>query len=265
MRKTKYLLLLLAFNLVACAQIKEEDDFADAAAAELNKMSLYQSEYGPAPQYPQLPSEYLQLGENLLINGSFESPVLGTQWAVLPNSDVPGWHGTWVDASCAAPVQIELQSKELYALVPDLNQYTELDAENACSADARLTLAQTSYTVPNHIYRLSFWMRARDAEHEMGLKVAIGETQTFDYTPTVDGWQVVTVNFEATSSTTTLSFTDTGAGDTYGTFLDAVSVTEVTVNTEAMPKPPGRKGRHGGKPKQSFEGGRRHKDCHRHG
>jgi len=261
MKTMHYAALALLFGVTACAQIQEEADLADAAAAELNKLSLYQSAYNPAPQTAGLPSEYLQVGENLLINGSFETPVLAALWSDLPNADVPGWHGAWVDETCTTPVRIELHSKDLYSLSPDLNQYTELDSENACTADARLKLTQTFYTQPNHIYRLSFWMRARDAEHAMGLKVAVGEAQAFDYVPTADAWQIVTVDFEATASTTTLSFTDTGAGDTFGTLLDAVAVSEVTVNTEAMPKPKGKKGKRG-KRKHSFEGGRRHKDCH---
>jgi len=261
--KTLQITLLAVFaSFTACAQIQEEDDMADAAAAELNKVNLYQGTAMPAPYSSALPSEYLQLGENLLINGSFEQPVLSSLWSDLANADVPGWHGTWVDATCTSPVRIELQSKDLYSLSPEQNQYTELDSENACSNDARLKLEQTFYTQPNHIYRLTFWMRARDAEHPMGLKVALGENQTFDYVPTADAWQIVTLDFEATASTTKLAFTDTGAGDTYGTLLDAVAVTEVTVNTEAMPKPKGKKGKRG-KRKHSFEGGRRHKDCRR--
>lgn len=253
-------MLAIFAGVASCAQVQDDDDMADAAAAELNKLSLYQPAALPAPQTQGLPSEYLQVGENLLINGSFETPVLQTLWSDLANADVPGWHGSWVDETCTAAVRLELQSKDLYSLSPDLNQYAELDSENACTADARLKLTQTFYTQPNHIYRLSFWMRARDAEHAMGLKVTIGGAQTFDYVPTADTWQVVTINFEATASTTTLSFTDTGAGDTYGTLLDAVAVSEISVNTEAMPKPTGKKGKRG-KRRHSFEGGRRHKDC----
>jgi hypothetical protein len=113
----------------------------------------------------------------------------------------------------------------------------------------------------NHIYRLSFWMRARDAEHNMGLTVKTGENFTMHITPPADGWQIVTVHIEATSSVTTISFTETGDGDTFGTFLDAVEVREITVDMDAFQKDrgPGK----GPRGRQSFPPGRRHKDCNR--
>lgn len=262
MKPMKYLLPCLLTGLVACAHLKEEEDnTAELAAAELNKVSLYQTEAAPAPGSYALPSPYLEPGENLLINGSFETPVLNEPWSALLNDLVPGWHASWVDTTCTDPVRIELQNKDLLSISPDQNQYAELDGNGACTADARITLNQAFATIPNHIYRLSFWLRARDAEHKMGLKVGIDQNYSVDFVPTADGWQVVTVNFEATQQATTVSFTDTGDGDTYGTLLDAVEVREITVDTEKLPKPKsGKKG--GGKKKQSFEGGRRHKDCH---
>ena len=123
MKRTKFALFAIFAGVTACAQIQDEDDMAEAAAAELNKLSLYQNSAMPAPYRPGLPSEYLQVGENLLINGSFELPVIASLWADMPNSDVPGWHGSWVDETCTAPVRLELQSKDLYSLSPDLNQY----------------------------------------------------------------------------------------------------------------------------------------------
>lgn len=263
MKSTKYLIMGLALTLVACAHLtEEEDNTAELAAAELNKVSLYQAETSPAPGSYAVPSPYLAPGENLLLNSSFETPVLAEPWTALLNDLVPGWHASWVDTTCTQPVRIELQNKDLFSLSPDQNQYAELDGEGACTADARITLNQAFATIPNHIYRLSFWLRARDAAHKMGLKVGIDQNYSVDFVPAADGWQVVTLNFEATSQATTISFTETGDGDTYGTLLDAVEVREITVDTEKLPKPKsGRK--RGGKKKQSFDGGRRHKDCHR--
>lgn len=261
MKPLRYLTPCLLASLVACAHLKEDDqDTAELAAAELNKVSLYQADTAPAPGNSALPSQYLESGENLLINGSFENPVLTEPWSALLNDAVPGWHASWVDTSCADPVRIELQNKDLFSLSPDQNQYAELDGNGACTADARITLNQAFATLPNHIYHLSFWMRARDAEHKMGLKVAIDQNYSVDFVPVANGWQVVTLNFEATAQATTITFTDTGDGDTYGTLLDAVEVREITVDAEKLPKP--KAGKRGGKKKQSFEGGRRHKDCH---
>jgi hypothetical protein len=262
MKLKKYLLTCLLTSLIACAHLKEEDDnTAELAAAELNKVSLYQSETTPAPESYAMPSPYLEPGENILINSSFENPVLTEPWSALLNDAVPGWHASWIDTSCTDPVRIELQDKALFSLSPDQNQYAELDGEGACTADARIALNQAFSTTPNHIYRLTFWMRARDAEHKMGLKVGIDQDYSVDFVPTADGWQIVTLNFEATQQATTVTFTDTGDGDTYGTMLDAVEVREITVDVDKLPKP--KSGQRRGGKKQSFEGGRRHKDCQR--
>lgn len=258
----KYPLLLSCLSVLFCAQIKEEDsDSAELAAAELNKVSLYEIGTAAPPSETPLPSPHLRLGENLITNGSFESPVLSARWATYDSEMVPGWQASWLDATCATPPQIELQNKDLFSTAPHENQYTELDADNACTADARVKLMQSFRTEANHIYRVTFWVRARDAEHLMGVRADFGQGYALEIMPPIGAWQIVTVHIEATGDITTLSFTDTGFGDTYGTFIDAVEVREVTVDTENMPKPKGKKGK--GKPKQSFENGRRHKDCSR--
>ena len=260
----KYTMLISLVLWINCAQMKQDDaNGGDLAAAELDKVSLYRQELSAAPTPgATLPSQYLRAGDNLAINGSFETPVLSALWATYGTEAVPGWQASWVDATCTLPVQIELQSKDMFSNSPEQNQYTELDADNACTADARIKLMQSLATVANHIYRLSFWVRGRDAEHKMGLNLNLGQGYSMDITPGADNWQIVTIYFEATQAVTTISFTDTGDGDTYGTFLDAVEVREITVDVDAMMKD------HGGKKKgpggkQSFSGGRRHKDCNR--
>lgn len=260
----KYAILFVIALVLNCAHLnKGEDDGGDLAASELDKVALYKQELtAPPVAGSSLPSQYLKTGENILINGSFENPALAGSWATYGAETVPGWQASWVDATCALAPQIELQSKDMFSNSPDQNQYTELDADNACTADARIKLMQSFASEANHIYKLSFWVRARDAEHKMGLQVKAGESFTTDITPTADSWQVISVYIEATSNVTTLSFTDTGDGDTYGTFLDAVEVREVTVDMDAVQRDRGGKGK-GPRGKQSFPPGRRHKDCKR--
>lgn len=262
MKAYKYLLLLFVAGHMGCVQLKEEDDMDELAAAELNKLALYQSETSVVPgELPALPSPYLEPGENLLLNGSFEMPVLDSPWAVFVTGQVPGWQAAWVDTSCTSTPQIELQSKTLWGIDAEFNQYAELDTNLACGSDARISLSQKFVTQPNHIYRLTFRVRARDAEHTIGLKLSIGESYVQQITPPADAWQALTVNFEATAAETTLVFTETGDGDTYGSFIDAVEVREITVDTERMPKPEKGKKKMRGKKRHSFDGGRRHKDC----
>lgn len=261
----KYLLVFAGLLSVQCAHMKQDsdEDSENLAALELDKVGLYQSNLATAPAAEAaLPSPYLRLGNNLITNGSFENPVLAAPWAIYATGTVPGWSGAWVDASCMLPVQLELQSKDLLSNAPDLNQYAELDSDGACTQDARIKLAQTIPTQANHIYRLSFWMRARDTEHKMGLSLDLGQGFSAGFTPLAGQWQIVTLHFEALAATTTLSFTDTGDGDTFGTLIDAVEVREVTADVASMPHTGGQKPP---KPKngQSFSGGRRHKDCGR--
>lgn len=260
----RYLAFICVLPLLHCAQLRNaENDGGEIAALELDKISLYSKELTAAPKPGSaLPSEYLKSGENLLINGSFESPVLSTLWSTFDTEAVPGWQASWVDAACALAPLIELQRKDMFSNSPDQNQYTELDADNACTADARIRLMQSFASEAGHIYKLSFWVRGRDAEHAMGLKVDAGQGFTLEITPTATEWQIVTVYIEATSTVTSLSFTETGAGDTFGTFLDAVEVREITVDMDALQQGRGGKGK-GPRGKQSFPPGRRHKDCNR--
>lgn len=263
MKHKKYLLPFLLTGFVACAQIKEDENLDDLAAAELNKLALYQAETSAVPgDLPPLPSPYLEPGDNLLLNGSFEAPVLSEPWSVFPSGLVPGWQASWVDTLCTSAPQIELQSKDLFGIAAEFNQYAELDTNAACGGDARIALSQTFVTQVNHIYRLSFRMRARDAEHQIAFRAAIGTAYALEIVPRSDSWQTVTLSFAADAATTTLTFTEKGEGDTYGSFIDAVEVREITVDTERMPKPEKGKPRRGGKKRHSFDGGRRHKDCH---
>lgn len=261
----KYLILLLAPMVFRCAHLNPGTDEGggEVAALELDKVSLYKQELTSAPVAgAALPSQYLKAGENILINGSFESPVLAAPWATYPADQVAGWQASWVDASCSLTPQIELQSKDLFSASPDQNQYTELDADNACTQDARIRLMQSFASQPNHIYRLSFWVRARDTEHASGIQVKTDGNYTMDIIPGADAWQVVTVYIEATGAVTSVSFTETGAGDTIGSFLDAVEVREITVDMDALQRDRGGKGK-GPRGHQSFPPGRRHKDCKR--
>ncbi|GAB4432670.1 MAG: hypothetical protein OHK0011_15580 [Turneriella sp.] len=49
MIKPKYWLPLLIAGYTACAQLKEDDDLDELAAAELNKLALYQPETTAVP------------------------------------------------------------------------------------------------------------------------------------------------------------------------------------------------------------------------
>ncbi len=260
---TKYAVVFILALVLQCARTNQgADDTSDFAANELDKVALYKQELSQAPAgAAALPSQYLKTGDNLLINGSFENPVLTTPWATYTNDAVPGWQSSWVDKTCTTAPLIELQNKDLFSTSPDQDQYTELDADNACTADARIKLMQSFASEVNHIYRLSFWVRGRDAEHKMGLNVNAGQGYTLDITPAADAWQIVTVYIEATSSVTTIAFTDTGDGDTFGTFLDAVEVREISVDVDAIARDHG--GKKGPRGPKSFSGGRRHKDCNR--
>jgi Protein of unknown function (DUF642) len=261
MKHATIFFVILAVN---CAHLnKGDDDGGEVASLELDKVALYKREQTAAPTAgAALPSQYLKTGENILINGSFESPVLTSLWATYAADSVSGWQASWVDTTCALAPRIELQSKDMFSNSPDQGQYTELDADNACTADARIKLMQSFASEANHIYKLSFWVRARDAQHAMGLNVKAGENFTMEIAPAADGWQVVTVYIEATSSVTTIAFTETGDGDTFGTLLDAVEVREITVDMDALQRDRGGKGK-GPRGQRSFPPGRRHKDCNR--
>lgn len=167
---------------------------------------------------------------NMILNGDFEAPQLsGSQWQVF--GSIPGWNTT-------AGSGIEIQ-RNTVVNAQSGNQYVELDSHYA--VDTNSTMSQAVSTVAGQTYTLSFWYspRTNNGSNDNGINVFWdafgGDFLSFDATNQVlsidnyinsqtNYWAPFTVDLVATSSQMALSFGADGMDNTFGGFIDNVSL-----------------------------------------
>ncbi len=164
----------------------------------------------------------------LITNGSFEEPVVidhGGDWQLFDS--INGWSNA---------NQTEIQSNLLFGPAAAGSQYAELDSN---TGDGNEWLAQTFDTVIGQEYELSFAFSPRENVSENILWAGAISYEggahwlAFNsYSASglgLDGtdWTYYTIPFVADFTSSTIAFKDGGADDSYGTFLDDVSVSPV--------------------------------------
>jgi hypothetical protein len=151
---------------------------------------------------------------NLVVNGSFEQDVVSKKWTLL--NTMTGWQ--------RSGARFEIQTNTLGIISPqEGNQYIELDST------ANYSVMQTLTTQANQTYTLSFYYSPRvvNNSNTNQAKVYWDGTEVASLNGTSRGWQHITVNVTASSAATELKFTGTGTSDSYGGFIDNVSVTGI--------------------------------------
>jgi hypothetical protein len=189
-----------------------------------------------------------------VMNGSFETPVVShpSGWDIY-DSGYPdlGWTVEWYDGTTTyggqtrpEPAHLELHKNGNLpntSEIPDGwqgkdgSQYAELDTDwNGHSGSlnnepASVKIYQDLQTCPGQDYTLNFsWANRPDSQHVSKLKVFWNGTQVSSEFTGSGGsstsWNDETFTVHATGETTTLEFIETGTPDSYGMFLDYVSV-----------------------------------------
>ena len=176
------------------------------------------------------------VNDNLVQNGSFEQIVTPNPWNYI--HAIPEW-------TLESGPNFELQ-KNLLQTSAEGSQYLELDAHPLPGSTA---VSQTVDTVAGVTYELRFAFSGRPgtstAHNHLGLDLldvdAAGVETALDFTlldeatgaavtnnepnlPGNSGWVYYTTTFLATGPSTKLQFADLGPSDTYGGFVDDVSV-----------------------------------------
>ncbi|HQU47602.1 MAG TPA: hypothetical protein PLM09_00505 [Casimicrobiaceae bacterium] len=155
------------------------------------------------------------LAQNLVVNGSFENPaysaganypVAVTGWSITPDSGFEVWNnfqGPGADGS----------------------QYLELDVYT-CN-----TISQAVPTIPGHVYdvRYAFGGRPGVADNQVvvrwnGTQISSASADGTGQTAVI--WTYYNAVATATSSSSTLTFTNVDACDALGAMLDDVSVVD---------------------------------------
>ncbi|MGK0499502.1 MAG: hypothetical protein ACJAYG_001143 [Oceanicoccus sp.] len=168
---------------------------------------------------------------NLINNGGFEAPDIGSGWTHVQDS-APGWEGSRIEVWQSGFSGVDSYNGS--------DQHGELNSHP--NTGNVFSIYQEFETVLNVEYSVSFAYRARRSNNtsddpsleEFTFSLASSSGMTFfDKTMddhTTQGWSVFDGMFTGDGSTTTLMFTsvvpDTG---TVGNFLDEVSVTGVSV------------------------------------
>lgn len=189
---------------------------------------------------------------NLVKNGSFETPVVTDSHGWNIYNSIPGWSVIWTQKDPTTYVyngvtynrpthaKIELQRPGVGDIpagwaAADGKQYTELSSDwfgpnsTLPHTPASVSIYQEVSTVPGQSYTLGFSFSARPgwADNVMvvswnGNDIATVSADGTGHTTT--SWLFYTYNVVATHSLTRINFTDAGIPDSYGTFLDNVSL-----------------------------------------
>lgn len=180
-----------------------------------------------------------------VVNGSFEEPVVehAAGWNIFVEDDVPGWNVEWTDEvieyySPPEEAYIELQRPDGGEIpenwkAHDKYQYTELDSDfggpgTAGGDPASVILSQEIDTADYDKCRLKYAWSPRPGHDDNEMEVRVDGTKVGFHTGDATGedatdWTPETEGFEP-SATTLLEFEETGEPDSFGMFLDAVSV-----------------------------------------
>lgn len=179
--------------------------------------------------------------EVMAANGSFETPVVTNtaKWDAFDNAEVPGWTADWYGGSSSysghtrPDPQIELHNGVLGSAAAG-NQYAELDSdwggpdENYSGEPSSITLSQSIPTIIGNQYTVSWKYAARPNHSNNHLQVKVGGTEVFNSGVIAGGgsinWLSETYTFTATTGLTTITFAELGVADSFGMFLDDVTV-----------------------------------------
>ena len=179
----------------------------------------------------------------LIENGSFEEPVVAASqnWDIFvgDSSAVPGWYAEWVDPTPAShkpdDAQIELHRGVNGWLPEDGDQYAELDSDwdgpggSINNEPASIILYQDLATCPGEEYEIKFYFSPRPGTTESNNVLEFYWNGSLIDTISAAGgsqtnWSEHSYNLAASGNTTRIEFKDAGTSDSFGTFLDNVSV-----------------------------------------
>ena len=172
-------------------------------------------------------------------NSDFETPlVIDSQgWQLFTPAET-GWTITWVDPEAGAPDPAFLELHKSGAVsgqpgytTPYGDQYAELDTDYGYDngEKASVSISQKVSTIVGASYTLNYSYSYRPGTTDNHLLVKVDGVTLGDHNPdgtgqTTTSWQDDYVNFIAASTETTIEFVDASQPDSYGTFLDHVSL-----------------------------------------
>ncbi len=169
-------------------------------------------------------SNCVETGNNLVTNGSFETPDVPTGgWAVYPDGSLTSWN---VESGAGLEIQDHAAGNPHGG-----NQLAELDSNNSSA------ISQVITTVAGGKYRLTLWYSPRinrpAGDNTIGAIVKVVSDNTVLVNDIIGAgsaggpttvWQKLTYDFVAVDTNTKVIFSDLGTSNSYGGSLDDISV-----------------------------------------
>jgi len=166
---------------------------------------------------------------NLIVNGSFESPSTGGGWNIYPNGSIPGW----TNSVNGDGLELDNNPSVFGVAAPDGVQSMELDG-NTFDAASQTVSGLTVGTV----YTLSWYYGDRPGSGPQQMNVYVDPGAAFtgtnlmatDFGTGTYGsltWFSNSITFDATAATETLTFDalNVGGAPAVGNEIDAVTLT----------------------------------------
>jgi len=183
---------------------------------------------------------------NMLINGSFESPIItdSHKWDVVANgTEGLGWNVVWTtsEPSFGGSNRPETALLEVWRGLNDWVsfdglQHSELDTDwggpglGVTNEPAAVAISQDIATTPGYTYTVSFAYAGRpqrnDADNTGKLLIDGFEITTVTGTTGTSGlvWTTFQATFVASNPITTITLSDAGPSNSFGLLVDNVSV-----------------------------------------
>ena len=171
----------------------------------------------------------------VVVNGGFEAPVVTDSfgWDIYASGTQDlGWTVEWYGGDTSfggetrpEPAHLELHKSGTVVDASEGDQYAELDTDwgKLKGEPASVRIYQDLATCPGQVYTLSYAWSPRGG-YDSKLEVHWNGAVLKSHEGNMSGWTYETWTVTASDTSTQLAFVETGTGDSYGMFLDAVSV-----------------------------------------
>lgn len=179
---------------------------------------------------------------NLIINGSFESPIVPSGSFTNYSGGSTAINGWKVVGADSAIVNTTFTQSGITFQAQDGNQWIDLAGVSSNSQTSGVT--QDVHTVIGMAYELSFYLGSATDNHfffptTVDLSIDGSARVSYNNPATPNDmlyWKLFTVPFTAQDSVTTITFFNGGTSNNFNSALDNVSLTEVT-SPSPVPEP----------------------------
>jgi len=182
---------------------------------------------------------------NLIVNGSFETPVVpvgGTSTYGAGSTAITGWTVVGVGSDAASLVSTSFMQSGVTFQAQDGQQWIDLAGH---LSNAQTSGVTQNIVTPSGLYEISFWVGSADDNQNnfffpSTIHLSINGGPRVPFTnpiapPNMLNWQQFVVPFVATGGSTNITFYNGGASNNFLSALDNVVVEQVVPEPVSVP------------------------------